>query len=80
MPSTEGYSTDGHSPVGAGGQGYGGVMSDATDGQQVESTRARLRLPTRLPAVVQWILLIAATALLLRWVEPSAIESPYNGF
>ena len=55
-------------------------MSDATDGQQVESTRPRLRLPTRLPAVVQWILLIAATALLLRWVEPSAVESPYNGF
>jgi len=55
-------------------------MSDATDGQRVDAARPRLRLPTRLPAVVQWILLIAATALLLRWVEPSAVESPYNGF
>lgn len=55
-------------------------MSETVDEQNGEVVRGRLSLPTRLPAVVQWILLIAATAVLLRWVEPSAIESPYNGF
>lgn len=42
--------------------------------------RGRLRLPERLPAPVQWILLVLATAVLLRWVGPDAVESPYNGF
>lgn len=55
-------------------------MSETVDEQNGGVVRGRLSLPTRLPAVVQWILLIAATAVLLRWVEPSAIESPYNGF
>jgi hypothetical protein len=61
-------------------QEYGGGVSETVDEQNGEVVRGRLSLPTRLPAVVQWILLIAATAVLLRWVEPSAIESPYNGF
>lgn len=55
-------------------------MSETADEQNTEVVRRRSYVPTRLPAVVQWILLIAATAVLLRWVEPSAIESPYNGF
>ena len=59
-------------------------MSDETQVEhlepRVEPARTRLRLPGRLPAAVQWILLIAATALLLRWVGTSAVESPYNGF
>lgn|GEM_PF-3551612 len=44
------------------------------------ASRSRFPLPTRLPAPVQWLLLVLATAILLRWVGPEAVESPYNGF
>lgn len=37
-------------------------------------------LPKTVPPVVQWVLLIALAVWLVTWVDPSAVESPYNGF
>jgi FlaG/FlaF family flagellin (archaellin) len=34
----------------------------------------------RIPTLVQWILLIAIAVLLAALVDPSVVESPYNGF
>lgn len=34
----------------------------------------------RTRAVLAWAGLIIAAAVLLRWVEPAAFESPYNNF
>ena len=34
----------------------------------------------RIRSVVAWVGLVAAAALLLRWVEPAVFESPYNNF
>jgi hypothetical protein len=37
-------------------------------------------LAQKLKPLALWILLFAITAYLLTWVDPSAVESPYNGF
>lgn len=34
----------------------------------------------RIPPLVQWILLVAIALLLATVVDPSVVESPYNGF
>lgn len=33
-----------------------------------------------IPPWLAWLLLIALTVWLLTWVDPSVVESPYNGF
>ena len=42
--------------------------------------RSFLAAHPRTRSVLAWIGLIAAMAVLLHWVEPSAFESPYNNF
>lgn len=34
----------------------------------------------RTRAALAWVGLVIAAAILLRWVEPTAFESPYNNF
>lgn len=34
----------------------------------------------RTRAVLAWIAIVAAAAVLFRWVEPAVFESPYNNF
>lgn len=49
----------------------------STPANQLPESRSLTR---KLKPLALWILLFAITAFLLTWVDPSTVESPYNGF